>query len=44
MFRQRVVILFPPVQRFVAKETCDVIGVVLLWIVEEAGFCKLDAR
>jgi hypothetical protein len=43
MLNQRIIIFLPPIQRFMAEKAGDVVGVALCWVVEETGFCKLNA-
>jgi hypothetical protein len=44
VFYKRIIIFFPTVQQFVAKEAGDIIRVDLGWVVEETCFCELCAR
>jgi hypothetical protein len=44
MFHQRVIALFPSIERFVTEEANDIVGVGLDWIIEESGFRKLCRR
>jgi hypothetical protein len=43
MFHQRIIIFLPSVQRFMAKEAGDIVGIALSWVVEETGFRELNA-
>lgn len=44
MFGNGVVFLLPAVQRPVAFETCCVVGICLVWLVEESGVRQLEFR
>ena len=43
MFHQWIIIFLPSVQRFMAKEAGDIVGIALSWVVEETGFRELNA-
>ena len=43
MLDQRIIILLPSIQRFMAEEASDVVGVALSWVVEETRFRELNA-
>jgi hypothetical protein len=44
MFGDGVVFLLPAIQRPVAFETCCVVGICLVWLVEESGVRQLEFR
>jgi hypothetical protein len=43
VLNQRIIIFLPSIQRFMAEEAGDIVGVALSWVVEETCFRELNA-
>jgi hypothetical protein len=43
MLYQRIIIFLPSIKRSMTEEAGDIVGVALSWVVEETGFCNLNA-